>query len=138
MDEIFTRIWGNLGDRISGPMWFRFILQPTMATIFGVIDGLRFAREGRSFLLWGGPTDPAERRAQRAATWRAIGKVFLLAIILDLIYQLIVLHWFYPLETLIVAFVVALVPYFIVRFIVNQALRRRGPNIPHQKIKEQP
>src|SRR5262245_47077505 len=123
MEEILTRIWDNLTDRVSGPMWFRFFLQPAMATIFGILDGLRFAREGRSFLLWGGPEDPAARRAQLKATWKAIGKVFLLAIILDVVYQLIFLRWVYPAETLIVAFVVALIPYFVVRFMVKVATR---------------
>lgn len=123
MEDLLTRIWNDLGDRLDGPMWFRFILQPAMATIFGAIDGLRFAREGRSFLLWGGPKDPAERRRQQAATWRCIGKVFGLAIALDVVYQLIVLHWFYPLETLIVVLVVALIPYFVVRFLFNRGAR---------------
>src|SRR5262249_40269963 len=121
----------NLTDRVSGPMWFRFILQPTMATVLGILDGLRFAREGRSFLLWGGPKDPAERRAQRNATLKAIGKVFVLAIILDVIYQLIALRWVFPAETLIVAVVVAMIPYFVVRFVVNMISRRgRKPDEP--------
>ncbi len=123
------RIWENLGGRIDGPMSLRFLLQPMMATILGIIDGLRFAREGRSFLLWGGPTDRAERRLQRNATLWCIGKVFLLAIVLDVIYQVVELGWIFPFETLIVAFVVALIPYFAVRWLVNQVTRRwRGPD----------
>lgn len=100
-------------------MSLRFILQPALATIFGILDGLRFAREGRSFMLWGGPEEPEQRRAQMAATWRSIGKVFIIAIVLDVLYQLFVLHWLYVLEALIVAVFVALIPYFIVRWLVK-------------------
>lgn len=123
MEELLSRLWDDLVGRVWSPMSFRFILQPTMAILFGIKDGLRFAREGRSFLLWGGPEDPVERRAQFLATWRSIGKVFVLAMVLDVLYQLIVLHWVYPLETLIVALVLAIVPYLSVRGLVNAAMR---------------
>lgn len=124
MEEILSRIWSDLGERVDGPMSFRLFLQPTMATFFGIRDGLRFAREKRSFLLWGGPTDPAERKAQFRSTWRSIGKVFILAIVLDVIFQILVFRWFYPAEALIVALVVAIVPYLIVRGIMNALARR--------------
>lgn len=131
MEDFLTRLWEDLGDRIGGPMHLRFYMQPTMAIFFGIRDGLRFAREGRSFLLWGGPTDPVERHAQLVATWRSIGKVFVLAILLDVIYQIVVLHWFYLLETLIVALAVAVGPYLLVRFAANYLARiRRGPRPP--------
>jgi hypothetical protein len=132
VEELIARlaeIADHLVDRLDGPMCFRFVLQPTVASILGVLDGLRFAREGRSFLLWGGPSDPAERRAQRDATLRCIGKVFVLAIVLDLMYQCFVLHGLYPLETLVVAVIVAIIPYFLVRFLFNIGSRRwLGPN----------
>ena len=134
MEEFLTRLWEDLVGRIGGPMTMRFILQPTMATLFGIRDGLKYAREGRSFLLWGGPEDPVERRAQLLATWRSIGKVFVLAILLDVIYQLVVQHWFYPLETLIVAVAVAVVPYLAVRGLVNWLARaKRGSGPPESK-----
>lgn len=115
MGEFLTRFWENLIDRLGSPMNLRFILQPAMAVILGIRDGLRFAREGRSFLLWGGPEDPLERRAQAVATVRSIGKVFVLAIILDVVCRLIAVNWIFPLETLVVAIVVAVIPYLVVR-----------------------
>ena len=130
MEDFLTRIWDDLGGRVDGPMHFRFFMQPIMATFFGFRDGLRFAREKRSFLLWGGPTDPAERHAQFMATVRSIGKVFALAIVLDAIYQFIEFRWFYLIEAIIVALVVALVPYFVVRFLVNYLARIRRSRKP--------
>jgi hypothetical protein len=48
------------------------------------------------------------------------GQGFLVAVALDVIYQIIVLKWIYPLETLIVATVLALVPCMLVRAIGNR------------------
>ncbi len=48
----FQRLWQNIVDRPGGPMKFRFILQPCMATIAALHDGLKDARMGRSPYLW--------------------------------------------------------------------------------------
>ena len=40
MEEILHRIYENLVGRLDGPLHFRFILQPLMATLFAVIDGI--------------------------------------------------------------------------------------------------
>jgi hypothetical protein len=50
--ENFQRMWTNLTDRPSGPMAFRFILQPSMATIAAIRDGLHDGRTERSPYLW--------------------------------------------------------------------------------------
>ncbi len=117
--------------REDGPFHLRFILQPTVAAFIGIRDGLRFAREGRSFLLWGGPRDPAERRAQLLASWQAIAKVLVLAVLLDTAFQIIALQWFYPLETVAVVVAVAIVPYLLLRGLFNALTRPwLGPKLP--------
>jgi hypothetical protein len=55
--------------------------------------------------------------------WRSIGKVFILAIILDSVYQLDVHSTIYVEELLIVAFMLAIVPYLLVRGPVNRIVR---------------
>ena len=42
------------------------------------------------------------------------------AVVLDLVYQVVVLRFFYPGEAIIVAMVLALVPYSLVRPVVNR------------------
>src|SRR6516225_9767278 len=42
------RFWHDLVDRSTGPMKFRLIMQPLMAAIFGIRDGLKYARTDRS------------------------------------------------------------------------------------------
>ena len=65
--EVRERIWQNLLERPGGPMTFRFILQPIMATIAALYDGVEDARTGRSPYLW---TIVADRRSAAAACAR--------------------------------------------------------------------
>jgi hypothetical protein len=56
--------------------------------------------------------------------FRDIVKVIIVAIAIDLIYQIIVVRWFYPLEALMVAVAVAIVPYGLVRGFTNRLSRK--------------
>jgi hypothetical protein len=47
--------------------------------------------------------------------WKHFGKIFILAIILDIIYQMITVKGVYLLELLITAVVLALLPYILTR-----------------------
>ncbi len=49
--------------RVSGPMKFRLILQPLMATFFAVKAGLRDARDGKPAYFWALFTEPGLRGA---------------------------------------------------------------------------
>jgi hypothetical protein len=123
MNEIFTRIWEDLIGRIGGPMSLRLYLQPTIATIFAIRDGLKDAREGRPAFFWALFTDPAHRREMIRDGWKSVAKVFTMAFILDVVYQVIALRWVYPGEALITAFILAIVPYLLIRGPVNRIAR---------------
>jgi hypothetical protein len=123
MEEIFTRVWNNLVDRIGGPLSLRLFLQPTMATIFAIRDGLKDAREGRPAYFWALFTNPEERRDMLRSGWKSVTNVFVLAVVLDAVYQFIVSRWFYPGEALIVAFILAILPYLLIRGPVNRIAR---------------
>ncbi len=130
MDDIFTRIWQDLGARITGPMSLRLFLQPTVAAILAVKAGLVDARLGRPPYFWALFTDRTGRRGRLLDGWHAIAKVFCLALVLDAIYQYIVQRWVYPGETLIVAFALACVPYLMLRGTVNRIVTRRQAPAP--------
>ena len=63
--EVHHRIWRDIAERPGGPMSFRFLLQPTMAFIAALHDGIRDARTGRAPYLWTRPqpTRPPSARA---------------------------------------------------------------------------
>jgi len=120
MDEIWTRIVENLIDRVSGPMHFRVFLQPVMASIFAVLDGLKDAKAGRPPYFWSLVTDPTHRSEMVKSGWKSVGKVFILAAVLDVVYQYIEQKWVYPVEVLIVAVLLAIVPYLLLRGLVTR------------------
>jgi hypothetical protein len=135
MEHLLMRIWESLGQRVTGPMKFRLLLQPTMAIIFAIRDGLKDARLGKPAYFWGLFTTGApERSAMLRDGWKSVGKVFILAIVLDGVYQYIVLRWFYPGEALIVALILAIVPYVLVRGPVNRIARRSEDVAKERKI----
>jgi hypothetical protein len=125
MDDTWMRIVENLTDRVSGPMKFRFILQPIMASIFAIRSGLKDAKAGKPPYFWALITDPAHRADMIKDGWKSVGKVFILALVLDVVYQIIVLRFVYPAETIIVAFVLAIAPYLILRGLVTRLARKK-------------
>jgi hypothetical protein len=115
MDQMWERVGSQLLARVSGPMKFRLVLQPCMAAFFAIRAGLADAKAGRPPWFWELVSNPPQRADMVKEAWKRIGKVFILAVVLDVIYQLIVLHFVYPGEALIVAFVLAIIPYVILR-----------------------
>jgi hypothetical protein len=125
MDDLLNRIVENLIGRVSGPMKFRLILQPLMAIIFAVRAGLKDAKEGKVPYNWALISDPDHRRALLRSGWKSAGKVFVMAIIIDLVYQWIVFRRFYPFEALLVAVILAFIPYLLIRGPVTRIVRRK-------------
>jgi hypothetical protein len=125
MEELLTRMWENLAGRIDGPLKFRLILQPAMATFFAIRDGLKDAREGRPPYFWALFTQRGHRAELLREGWKAVAKVFTIATLIDVVYQLIVLRWIYPGEALIVAFILAFLPYLLIRGPLNRLMRSK-------------
>jgi len=125
IDDIWMRFLDNMVARVSGPMKFRLLLQPTMAMIFAIRSGLKDARSGRSPFLWTLLTEESSRAYLLQDGWKSVGKVFVLALVLDVVYQLIVARFVFPLETLITAILLAIVPYLIVRGLVTRLVRKK-------------
>jgi hypothetical protein len=123
MDEMWTRFTTDMIERVSGPMKFRLVLQPLMAMFFAYRSGLADAAAGRPPYFWSLLWDPSSRRAMIKDGWKSVGRVFLLAVVLDCIYQVIVLHFVYPVQALAVALLLAILPYLIVRGLVTRVVR---------------
>src|SRR5438093_11485921 len=121
--DVLTRIWEDLISRIGGRCrWCFFANLPgcfflAFATvsrtraraappIFGRFSQIR--RLGVIFCTKGG---------------RRWSKFFVMAIVIDGIYQFIVCRWFYPGEAIITALILAFVPYLLIRGPVNRIAR---------------
>ncbi len=123
--DVGMRFLENMVARVSGPMKLRLILQPTMATIFAIRSGMKDAREGRPPFLWTVLTDPSSRDDLIRDGWKSVGKVFILALALDIVYQIVVSHFVYPFEVVITAFLLAILPYVFVRGLSTRIARKK-------------
>ena len=126
MDDMWVRFTSDMMARVSGPMTFRLVLQPAMAAFFAIRSGLADARAGRPPYFWTLLSDRAERAAMIKDGWKSVGRVFILAVVLDVVYQLYVLHFVYPVQAIAVAFILAIVPYLILRGLVTRVARSKG------------
>jgi hypothetical protein len=127
--ELVSRVVGDLADRLTGPMKFRLVLQPLMATIFAVRAGLHDARSRRPAYFWAIFTSAGHRRELLRKGWTDVGRIFLLGVVIDGAYQAVVLRWFYPGEALIVAALLAFVPYLLFRGTTTRLARRTAPDL---------
>ena len=109
------RISDNMLARPGGALALRLLLQPTISAIIAIRDGIKDARTGRSPYFWTVLTDPQKRREQFREGIAATGKIILLAIVLDAICQYLTLKTFHPVEALIVAVLLAYIPYLLIR-----------------------
>jgi hypothetical protein len=121
--EVRARVWQNLLERASGPMTFRFILQPIMATIAALLDGVKDARSGRPPFLETVLTNRAKRAGRLQEAVVATARIILLGLIMDTIYQLIEFESFHPAEAVIIALLLAFVPYVALRGIISRIAR---------------
>ncbi len=113
--ENFDRLWRDLLERPGGPMTFRFILQPAMAAIAALRDGLGDARLGRTPYFWA-IARGAEDRSERL--WEGIvstARILILGVVMDIIYQWTVLGAFFPVQAALIALLLAFLPYLLLR-----------------------
>jgi hypothetical protein len=122
--EAMNRLWKDLLARPGGPMTFRFILQPAMAAVAALHDGIKDARLGRSPYFWTIMHNPEERGARLREGLISTARIILLGLGMDAIYQYEVLKTFYPGEAVIIALLLAFVPYLLLRGPIARIARR--------------
>lgn len=126
LEEALTRGWENLVGRWDGPMSFRIFIQPSVAIFLAIRAGLRDARLGKPSILCDLLSDPATRQERFHQVWKDVGTVFIVALVLDSIYQVIVHGGIFTLELLITALVLAMLPYVVSRGLVTIIAKRFG------------
>lgn len=118
--EVQQRFWSDIFERAGGPMRFRFVLQPTMALLAALPDGIADARQGHSSFFWSARGDSTLQRGRLRQGLTSTARVVLLGISMDVIYQLRALEQFYPAEAVMMAILLAVIPYFFFRWIVER------------------
>lgn len=116
----------GLTERLHGPMNLRFIMQPLMACFFAFRDGKKDAIEGKAPYFWGLFTEPEHRRERLQSGWKSIGKVFIVAVILDLVFQIVAFRELrFQGSALLAGIILALLPYTLLRGPINRWFSRK-------------
>ena len=101
-------------------MAFRFFVQPAVAIYFACRDGIQDARKRKPAFFWALFVSSGHRFELLCEAWRSAGRVFLMAIVIDLVYQMFVLRGFRPVQGVFVGVLLALLPYLVLRGPINR------------------
>ncbi len=115
MEDWVNNFLNAVGVRHDGPMSFRVYLQPAMSLIYAVIAGVKDAKAGKPPFLSALILGKSSRKDLLKELWKDVGKVFILAVIMETIFEIIELKTVHPIEVLRVSFWLAIVPYLIFR-----------------------
>ncbi len=126
LSETIVRGWENLVGRFGGPMSFRLLIQPAVAAFFAIRAGVNDARQNNPTFLGCALSNPRSWSPRMRQSWKDVGAVFIVALVLDSIYQVVVHSGIFTLELLITATVLALVPYMVLRDLVVRVARWVG------------
>lgn len=117
--QALARGWAHFVGRLDGPLHFRFVVQPLVAALIGARAGLGDARRGLPPFLWVLVRGGCDRRECLKQARADVGTVFVVAALMDAVYQFVVHAAVFTLELLFTASALALLPYALVRTVVG-------------------
>jgi hypothetical protein len=110
----------RLAARVTGPLHFRFILQPLIAIALGIRDGRLDARAGTSPFVIDVLFGSENRREYIASALKNLATPVVIGTVLDAVSQSQIFGHVRPLGALLVGFAVLGVPYALARGIINR------------------
>ncbi len=127
MENPELNLLAELGARFHGPMSFRLVMQPVMAMTFAVIAGVRDARKGAPPYFWALLSHGGHRRELLIDLWRGVGRIFILALVMEAIYEWKTAGSISLGDDVGVSVLLAIVPYVLLRGLVNRLVRKTHP-----------
>jgi hypothetical protein len=124
---LFSRqFFEDMAARLSGPGRLRFILQPTVALLIGMRDGIKDTREGRLPFLLALTSTTCRKSDLLRHAFTSIRDLVSIAIILDVISQFLIFRQIHPAAALLLGPVLIAVPYAVSRALTNRFSRKRS------------
>jgi hypothetical protein len=121
---LFSRDFAeDIPKRLAGPGRFRFILQPLVAIILGIRNGLADARAGRPPYLYGVLFHGDLRKELVQTGFTTVANLLLMGILMDSVCQWLILGTSYPGAALVVGPVLIVGPYGVARALSNRFAR---------------
>jgi hypothetical protein len=121
-------------ERFTGPMHARFIVQPVMATILGIRDGMHDAREGRTPFFQELCTRPETRRLHLRKAIQRLMTPLVIAIVLDGVVQYLLFQRVHVMGAVIIGVSIMGVPYTVARGLTNRIVSARN----HRRLHPRP
>ena len=90
------RFLDDMVARLNGPGRLRFIFQPTVAILLGARDGVKDARAGDLPFLWDLVFHRSDRPGLLRSALASLRNLVAIAILLDVVSQLLILHMVNP------------------------------------------
>ena len=115
----------DIPKRLTGPGRFRFILQPSVAIALGILGGVADARMGRPPYLSGILFHRDARRELLSSGFESVVNLLLMGILLDSVFQWLILAVSHPGAALVMGPVLIVLPYSLARALSNRFARRR-------------
>lgn len=116
----------DLPKRLTGPGRFRFVLQPLMAILLGIRSGRADVRLGRPPYLYGILFHRTLRGELVRTGFESVVNLLLLGVLLDAVFQWVILGVSHAGAALVVGPVLIAAPYASARTLANLAARRRS------------
>jgi hypothetical protein len=121
--EVHERFWSDVFGRVHGPMTLRFYLQPALAFVAALKDGITDAKRGHKAFFWTALRDPTLPRGRLREGLMSTSQMALTGLAMDVVYQFKASDRFYPAEAVMMVLLLAVIPYFILRWIVEHIAR---------------
>jgi hypothetical protein len=128
MLNYLIEFWENLMARTSGPLQLRFYFSPAICIIYAARAAIRDAKKHLPPYLFRMLATSKQRKAIAMEGWKDIGKVFMLAVVIDIAYQFVMIFAFdttvkfnLP-ESFIVSLFLTILPYILVRGPLNRII----------------
>ncbi|HEU4391544.1 MAG TPA: hypothetical protein VFV34_27385 [Blastocatellia bacterium] len=115
----------DIPKRLTGPGRFRFVLQPLIAIILGIRSGFADARAGRPAYIYGLVFHRDLRGELVKDGFRTVVNLILMGILMDAVFQWVILGVAYPGAALVVGPVLIMLPYTVARALSNRVARLR-------------
>ncbi len=118
----------DIPRRLAGPGRFRFILQPALAILIGIRGGIADRRAGRPNYLRALVGTGEQRRKAMVHGFGVIVNLLLMGILLDAVFQRVILGAAYPGAALVVGPVLIATPYLLARSVAHGVAPRVRPD----------
>jgi hypothetical protein len=123
---LFSRAFlEDIPRRLTGPGRFRFVLQPLIAVVLGIRSGMADARAGKPPFLSGLIVHRGRRSEFLKSGFNAVVNLLLMGILLDAVFQWVILGVSHPGAALVVGPLLICVPYAVARALSNRTARRQ-------------